>query len=122
MVGTFGQEDELARRASHRSLAAGTVDDVFADVDRLCRAYSTENPAVLRVRATAHLRYVLELLGNRTTLEQHRDLLVLAGWDVLLLGCVAYDVGDPVAANQARRLAYRLGDEAGHGEVMASRI
>lgn len=110
---------ELTRRAEQSSIGAETLDELEMTTDQLCRAYSTHDPAVLRNQATTHLRYVFGLLDGRTTLDQHRELLVRAGWDALLLGCVAYDVGDRYAADQARRLAYRLGEQAGHGQIMA---
>lgn len=110
---------EMTRRANHSSIGAETLAELETTTDELCRAYSTQDPAALRGRTTAHLRYVLGLLDGRTTLDQHRELLVRAGWDALLLGCVAYDIGDRLAADQARRMAYRLGDQAGHGQIMA---
>jgi hypothetical protein len=126
MVETFGRAlrryrelVELTRRAESSGIGSDTLHELELTTDQLCRDYSTHDAAGLRRRTVTHLRYVLGLLDGRTTLAQHRELLVRAGWDALLLGCVAYDVGDRRAANQARRLAHRLGDEAGHGEVMA---
>jgi transcriptional regulator with XRE-family HTH domain len=110
---------ELIRRAEQSSIGTDTLAELEATTDLMCRDYSTQDAAVLRRRATAHLRYVLGLLDGRVTLTQHRELLVRAGWDALLLGCVAYDVGDRMAATQARRLAYQLGSQARHGEIIA---
>lgn len=35
-----------------------------------------------------------EFQGQRTTLGQHREILVQAGWVALLIACVEYDTGD----------------------------
>lgn len=110
---------ELTRRAGQSTIGLETLEELKVTTDELCRAYSTQDPAVLRGRTTTHLRYVLRLLDGRTTLDQHRELLVRAGWDALLLGCVAFDDGDRLTARQAQRLAYHLGEEAGHGQIVA---
>lgn len=110
---------ELTRLAEHSSIGPDTIHQLELTTDQMCRDYSTHDAGDLQRRTTAHLRYVLGLLDGRITLAQHRELLVRAGWDALLLGCIAYDLGDRPAANHARRLAHRLGDQAGHGEIIA---
>jgi hypothetical protein len=42
--------------------------------------------------------------GQRVTLRQHREILVLAGWVALLVGCVEYDTGITTESSQ------RIGD------------
>jgi tetratricopeptide (TPR) repeat protein len=54
-----------------------------------------------------------------TRLSEHRDLLVIAGWLSLLIGCVNYDLGLARHAETARTAAAQLGREAGHGEIIA---
>jgi hypothetical protein len=53
------------------------------------------------------------------TLKQHREILVLAGWVALLVGCVEYDTGQRQAAETTRQAALSLGVEADHGEIIA---
>ncbi len=108
---------ELTRRAECSDVGSGTIEALFAVADRLCRDYPTIAPSILRDRARTYLRYVLDLLDKRTTLRQHRELLVAAGWLAALLACVCYDAGDPAAAETARRLTRQLGEHAGAGEL-----
>jgi hypothetical protein len=61
----------------------------------------------------------VQLLDGRLTLTQHREVLVLAGWLALLVGCVEYDTQDLRAAEATRRAAATLGEEAGHAQIMA---
>jgi tetratricopeptide (TPR) repeat protein len=110
---------EFTRQAEATDISPGTLSELELVTDRLCREYPTADATELRTSTTAHLRYVLGLLDGRTTLAQHRELLVRAGWLALLLGCVAYDLGDRPAAAQARRLAFQLGHQAGHGRIIA---
>ena len=62
---------------------------------------------------------ITSLQGQRLTLKQHREILVLAGWVALLVGCVEYDMGDRHAAETTRQAAVSLGAEADHAEIMA---
>jgi hypothetical protein len=62
---------------------------------------------------------VTSLQGQRVTLKQHREILVLAGWVALLVGCVEYDTGQRHAAETTRQAALSLGVEADHGEIIA---
>ncbi len=71
---------ELARRSDVSSLGSGTLNALWVAVDRLCRQYPTVPAQTLRDHARQYLRYVVGLLGGRTTLAEHRDLLVQAGW------------------------------------------
>jgi transcriptional regulator with XRE-family HTH domain len=110
---------ELTRQAEATDISPATLNALEVATDRLCRAYPTTDAAQLRTRTTAYLRYVLGRLDGRTTLAHHRELLVRAGWLALLLGCVVYDLGDRPAAGQARRLAFQLGRQAEHGQIIA---
>jgi len=53
------------------------------------------------------------------TLAQHGQLLVASGWLAALLACLQFDVGDREAAEASRDMAFQLGSEAGHQEVVA---
>jgi transcriptional regulator with XRE-family HTH domain len=108
---------EPTRRAECSDVGSGMIEALFALADRLCRDYPNVAPPALRDRARQYLRYVLDLLGKRTTLRQHRELVVAAGRLAAQLACVCYDAGDPAAAETARRLTRQLGEHAGHGEL-----
>jgi hypothetical protein len=110
---------ELARRAEASDLGSGTLELLQVSVDRLCRDYPIVDPRVLSARANSRLRYVMDLLGKRVTLAQHRELLVTAGWLSALLACTFYDAGDHGAAETARRMTRQFGEHAGHGELIA---
>lgn len=109
---------ELMRRTEQSDIGSGTIDVLRDAVDRLCRDYPTMPGPELRERSKRLMERALTLLDGRTTLAQHRELLVSVGWLACLLGCVHYDVGDRHAAETARRVAFQLGEQAGHGEVI----
>lgn len=110
---------ELARRAEISDVGSGTLTLLQDAVDGLCRDYSREDARELSTRARSHLGYVTRLLEGRTTLAQHRELLVLAGWLAALLACARYDAGDRPAARAACRMARQFAGQAGHGEITA---
>ena len=56
----------------------------------------------LLAEGRAWLRRITALQGQRITLRQHREILVLAGWVALLVGCVEYDTGNRHAAETTR--------------------
>jgi tetratricopeptide (TPR) repeat protein len=109
---------ELARLAEMSDIGGGTVEVLHQTADLLCRAYPTTPAAVLRDRTKRRLNQVIELLGRRASLEQHRELFVIAGWMAALLGCVHYDLGEREEAEAARQAAFRWASQAGHGELM----
>lgn len=109
---------ELTRLAGMSDISAGTIEALQEATDLLCRAYPTTAAAALRDRAKKRLKQAHELLGKRTTIDQHRELLVIAGWIAALLGCVHYDLGEREEAEAARQAAYQWGKQAGHGELM----
>jgi tetratricopeptide (TPR) repeat protein len=73
----------------------------------------------LLVEGRSWLRRVVSFQGQRLTLNQHREILTLAGWISLLIACVEYDSGDRQAAETTRQGALSLGQEADHPEVKA---
>jgi hypothetical protein len=109
---------ELTRLAGMSDISAGTIEALYEAADLLCRAYPNTGAAMLRDRAKKRLRQVHELLGTRTTIDQHRELLVIAGWIAALLGCLHYDLGEREEAEAARQAAYQWAKQAGHGELM----
>ncbi|HEY0699684.1 MAG TPA: XRE family transcriptional regulator, partial [Micromonospora sp.] len=56
-------------------------------------------------------------MDRRLTLAQHREVLTLAGWVALLVGCVEYDMGLRPAAEGTRKAALTLGKEAGNASI-----
>lgn len=110
---------ELARRAGASDIGNGTLELLTASVDGLCRDYSHADAGELSSRTRGHLGYITRLLEGRTTLSQHRELLVLAGWVSALLACARYDAGDRPAARAACRMASQFAQQAGHGEIAA---
>lgn len=54
--------------------------------------------ADLRREGQAWMAKLVQLLDARLTLAEHREVLVLAGWLALLVGCVEYDPKDVRAA------------------------
>ncbi|WP_165966869.1 helix-turn-helix transcriptional regulator [Actinomadura sp. 7K507] len=110
---------ELAARAGTSRLPDGVLDLLDGIVDRLSRDYPTVAPEVLSERGKTYLTNVLRLLDGRVSLTEHRELLVRAGWLAVLLSCTLFDAGDKVSAELVRRTARRLGEQAGHGEILA---
>ncbi len=110
---------ELARLAAASDLGPGTVESIAESVDLLCRAYPSTPGSVLRERTSRRLRQVVELLGKRLSLAQHRELVVQAGWLSALLGCVHYDLGQVEDAEAARQAAGQMGREAGNADLQA---
>lgn len=110
---------DLAHMVTASELGHGALDTLHEAADLLCRAYPSAPAAELRNRTKRRLRYVARALDARTTLRQHRELLVTAGWLSLLLGCLHYDLGEREDAEAARQAAYQAGLQAGHGEIVA---
>ncbi|MEV0750839.1 hypothetical protein [Streptosporangium sp. NPDC050280] len=109
---------ELAQELQASDVGTGTLEALAEAVDLLCRAYPVVSAATLRDRTQKRLAQVNGLLGGRITLAQHRELLVITGWLTALLGCVHYDLGEREEAETARRAAYEMGRQVGHGELM----
>lgn len=110
---------EMMRRAERSEVGKATIEALHAVVDRLARDYPTVPSRVLREQIRTRLDYVVRLLEGRTTLAEHRDLLVVAGWLSTLLGCVQWDEGRKQAAAASRDMAFQLGKEADHTEIQA---
>jgi transcriptional regulator with XRE-family HTH domain len=109
---------ELVERIRRSDLDRAALDSLQITVERLCSEYSSMPSADLRREGQAWMAKLVRLLDSRLTLAQHREVLVLAGWLALLVGCVEYDMGDLRAAEATRRAAADLGREAEHAAVM----
>jgi hypothetical protein len=110
---------ELVSRLQRSDLDQATLDGLRIMADRLCSQYPFMPADQLLVEGRAWLRRITSLQGQRLTLKQHREILVLAGWVALLVGCVEYDMGNRQAAETTRQAALSLGVEADHAEIMA---
>jgi hypothetical protein len=110
---------DLDRMVTVSDLGQGTIDTLHEAAELLCRAYPSASAAELRARTKQRLNYITRLIGGRCTLDQHRELLVTAGWLALLLGCLHYDLGEREQAEAARQAAYHAGLQAGRGEIVA---
>jgi hypothetical protein len=110
---------ELVSRLQRSDLDQATLDGLRIMADRLCSEYPFMPADQLLTEGRAWLRRITSLQGQRLTLRQHREILILAGWVALLVGCVEYDTGNRHAAETTRQAALSLGVEADHGEIIA---
>jgi len=110
---------ELARLLDGADIGTGTLEALEEAADLLCRAYPKTPSVILRARIKKRLKHVIDLLGGRITINQHRRLLVVAGWMIALLGCVHYDMQDPEEAEAARRTAHQIAKEAEDTDLLA---
>ena len=110
---------DLDRMVTVSDLSQSTTGTLQEAAELLCRAYPSASATELRTRTKQRLSYITRLIGGRCTLDQHRELLVTAGWLALLLGCLHYDLGEREQAEAARQAAYHAGLQAGHGEIIA---
>jgi hypothetical protein len=110
---------ELVSRLQRSDLDQASLDGLRIMADRLCSEYPYMPSDQLLTEGRAWLRRISTLQGQRLTLAQHREILVLAGWIALLIGCVEYDTGNRAAAETTRQAALSLGTEAEHGEIQA---
>jgi hypothetical protein len=108
---------ELVSRLQRSDLDDASLSGLRVMADRLCSEYPFLPPDQLLTEGRAWLRRITQLQGQRLTLKQHREILVLAGWVALLLACVEYDTGNKQAADTTRQAALSLGTEAEHAEI-----
>ena len=110
---------DIMRQIHRTDIGHETIEQLHAITEELCCQYAWRNATDLRKDAQMQLEYVGQLLNGPSTLREHRELMVIAGWLTLLIGCVDYDLGLPRHAESARTAAYQLGRESGHGEIVA---
>ncbi|MFJ8274307.1 tetratricopeptide repeat protein [Streptomyces sp. NPDC094154] len=110
---------EMLRRTEMSSINSAALESIGQGIDQLARSYPYADADYLHERTRNGLQYVTKQLEGRMTLRQHRELLVDTGWLFLLNACVQYDRGQREAANLSKTAALRIGQEAGHGEIMA---
>lgn len=106
---------ELTRLSEMSDIGTGTIDALHETAELLCRAYPSTPATVLRDRTKRRLQHVIQLLGGRSTLDQHRKLVVVAGWLAVLLGCLHYDLGEREEAEAAYQWAKQAGVQRADG-------
>ncbi|OLF19071.1 hypothetical protein BU204_03910 [Actinophytocola xanthii] len=104
---------ELVRRLRASAVDPATVEALTITVEQLCCEYAHADARELLATGKAWLGRATEMVENRLTLAQHRDVLRNAGMLALLVGCLEYDLGAIRAAEAARRTAMSIGKEAG---------
>ncbi len=109
---------EFMGRLRISDVSPATLDAIRFTTQRLCCEYSTADPHELHREAAGWLRRIAALLDGRITLAQHREILTLAGWMALLIGCLDYDMGRRTNAEATRRAAMSLGQEAEDSEII----
>jgi transcriptional regulator with XRE-family HTH domain len=110
---------ELVERIRRSDLDRASLDTLSITVERLCSEYAHMPAAELRRESQAWMATLIRVLDGRLTLAQHREVLVLAGWLALLVGCLEYDTQDWRSADVSRRAAASLGHESDHASIMA---
>lgn len=110
---------ELARQVNSTDISNAELETINLAIDQLCRAYPYMPADRLHQQTRTGISHVTALMNRRTTLKQHRELLVSAGWLFLLGGCLEYDMGHKEAADISRATALRIGKETGHSEIVA---
>jgi transcriptional regulator with XRE-family HTH domain len=118
----LGLDDEMAALDFGRQAAASDAGEITAlrleqAADSLAVAYHRTPPAELLNRVRAHVGYAGALLGGRSRLDEHRRILVAAGWLSLLAATCLIDLGREAAAAAHLGTAAQLARETGHAEI-----
>lgn len=117
IAGTGMETVEILARLRSSDVSTATLEALRITADRLCCEYPYMESEQLRVEGRAWLRRITALMDRRLTLAQHQEVLSLAGWVALLVGCVEYDMGLRRIAEGTRKAALTLGNEAGNAAI-----
>ncbi|MCM0675096.1 XRE family transcriptional regulator [Micromonospora phytophila] len=117
LAGTGMETVEILARLRTSDVSTATLEALRITADRLCCEYPYMASDQLRVEGRAWLRRITALMDRRLTLAQHQEVLTLAGWVALLVGCVEYDMGLRRIAEGTRKAALTLGEEAGDAAI-----
>lgn len=109
---------EIVARLRCSDVSATTLDALRITTDRICSDYPHVSSAELTIEGHDWLQKITMLLDRRLTLSQHREVLTIAGYLTLLVGCLEYDMGDRPSADASRLAALSLGDEAGNADLI----
>jgi tetratricopeptide (TPR) repeat protein len=110
---------ELVSRMQSSDVDNATFDALRLTADQLCSDYPFVASDTLLIEGKNWLRRLNALRDRHLTLAQHREVLVLAGWLALLIGCVEYDSGLRHEAETTRRAALSMGTETDNAEISA---
>ena len=110
---------ELVSRMQSSDVDGATIDALRLTADQLCADYPFVASDTLLIEGKNWLRRLNALRDRHLTLAQHREVLVLAGWLALLIGCVEYDSGLRHEAETTRRAALSMGVETDNAEISA---
>ncbi|MBT0771349.1 hypothetical protein KIH74_20595 [Kineosporia sp. J2-2] len=108
---------EIVSRMQRSDVDEATLDALRITVDRLCSEYAYLPAEQLLTEGRNWLSRLAALQSQRLTLTQHREVLTLAGWLALLVGCVEYDLGDRRVSEATRKSALSLGQESGNTHI-----
>jgi hypothetical protein len=118
IVAVSGMETlDIISRLQASDVDNATMEALRITTDRLCSEYALLPAPQLLIEGRNWLQRVLALRAQRLTLSQHREVLSMAGWLALLVGCVEYDLGDKRGAEATRRAALSIGGEAEHAGI-----
>jgi transcriptional regulator with XRE-family HTH domain len=109
---------ELVQRLRHSSVNDSTLEALDLTVEQLCCDYAASDPYQLITTSREWLGQLTQLIDQRLSLTQHKDVLDSASWLALLIGCLEYDTGQARAAEATRQSALSLGKEAGNAAVI----
>jgi transcriptional regulator with XRE-family HTH domain len=101
------------------SIGAGTLEHIAAVAAELYDSYPAQPAVQIFPVARAYRQRVAQLLGGKRTLEQARELYVLAADLSDLLSDLSFDLGSPHAAQEYALDSYEHADQAGHTELCA---
>jgi transcriptional regulator with XRE-family HTH domain len=110
---------EVVRRAAASDVGEATFGELERITDDMALAYPRTSPGHLLARVRSHLGYASGLLAGRTTLNEHRRLLVTLGWLSLLASTCLIDLRKFPPASAYLRTAAELARETGHREIAA---
>lgn len=109
---------ELVQRIRRSSVDDTTLDALALTVEQLCCDYAHRDAAELITESREWLTWITNLLGERLTLIQHKDVLDAAGWITLLVGCLEYDLDQSQASEATRIAALQLANEADNASLI----
>jgi len=110
---------DVSRHAGASSLAPGTLDQLRQAIDGFTTLFPTTPADLLRDEVLGMRRWVGSLMDRKLTLNEHRELIVAAGWLSVLLGLLCFDGGEHPAARVWCDDGRERGLEAGHLELAA---
>jgi tetratricopeptide (TPR) repeat protein len=119
LLGNTGMDTlEIISRLRVSDVSPAVLEAMHVAIEQLNNDYSHMPPAVLVEEGQRWLNRLIALHDGRLSLEQHREVLSLAGQVARLVGCVEYDMGRKTAAEATRRAALTLGQESGDSDVV----